>query len=510
MKCMSQRCWIPLALGATLCSGALAQATQKTLYVTNNVSGNVTAFRVNGDGSLTSIGLFAAGVNPQDCAMTADGRNLVVLNATAAQIEELYVFRILADGTLSLLNPPATVGDGPLSVWVTRNNFALVPSATDDNLTSFLVSNDNLFQRDQRPAGTFPIKVISTPNGNFVYCSGSSAGGNVYKYSIDANGILTPIGTPTPVTEGSPQGMAVHPNGQLLYVSTALGNVVRWFRIEANGELTPLGSQNAGGNSCTEMAIHPAGNFLYVCNVVSDTLTVLAVNPDGSLSATGQAYLIGSDIRSVETDGRFVYVTDESTLGGSAVGVVVFRINNDGTLTSLGTTPTGGSRPQQVSLWSPTSLVSPTSVNVTFGVPLGGGLGEILMSDNEYLRIREAPPLALGGPSARMIVEGLAPQDYASGFEFVIETATNAVPATGVSMTIDLFNFETNLYDRIGASAMTSGDTAHEFEVLWQASRYVQPATGLLRARVSWIDPGTLFTFGWNVRVDQVAWRVRP
>ncbi|MCW5945515.1 MAG: beta-propeller fold lactonase family protein [Fimbriimonadales bacterium] len=505
----SRNCLVIALLLAVV--SAVGQAAFKTLYVTNNVSGNVTAFRVNGDGSLTTIGVYPAGVNPQDCALTHDGRNLVVLNATAAQIEELYVFRVMADGSLVQLNPPVTVGDGPLSVWVTRNNFALVPSATDDNLTSFLVSNDNLFQRDQKPAGTFPIKVISTPNGDFVYCSGSSAGGNVYKYSIDANGMLTPIGVPTPVTEGSPQGMAVHPNGRILYVSTALGNVVRWFRIESNGELTALGSQNAGGNSCTELAIHPAGNYLYVCNVVSDTLTVLNVHPDGSLSATGQSYAIGNDIRSVETDGRFVYVTDESSIGGSPVGVVVFRINNDGTLTQLGpATPTGGTRPQQMAVWSPVVSVLATGVAITAGVPSGGGLAEILASDNQYLRVREAPPIALGAPSARIEVETSAPQDYASSIEILVETGTSAAPAQAVTMTLDLWDNKTNTWQRIGSSAMTSGDSEHVFEALWQASRFVEPGTGRIRTRIGWLDPGSLFTFGWQVRVDYIEFRVRP
>ncbi|NUL82516.1 MAG: beta-propeller fold lactonase family protein [Armatimonadetes bacterium] len=326
----------------------------KALYVTNNTTGTVTAFSVSPEGVLTTIGVYPAGNNPQDVGITANGRNLIVVNATAATIEEIYTFRINNDGSLTRNNTPSTIGDGPLSLNVTASGFLLVPSATNDNLTSFNIQNDATSVINTAAAGAFPTKVVST--GNFAYCTGTSGGPYIAKFNIAPNGALSVIGTPTTMPNGSAQGAVVHPNGRVLYVSSALGNYVRAHTIEPDGELTMINDANSGGNSCVELAIHPNGEWLYVCNVVSDTLTVMPINPDGSLQASTQSYLIGSDIRDVITDGQYVYVTDESTLGSSLVGVVVFRIEPNFTLTRLETYVTGGGRPQHMALWNPPKL----------------------------------------------------------------------------------------------------------------------------------------------------------
>ena len=57
------------------------------------------------------------------------------------------------------------------------------------------------------------------------------------------------------------------------------------------------------------------------------------------------------------TDGEFVYVTDESSISGSPVGVLVYEIGPDGLLSQVGpAVPTNGGRPQYMALWTPPSV----------------------------------------------------------------------------------------------------------------------------------------------------------
>lgn len=363
-----------------LAAAAAAQPLQKTLFVTNNVGspGSVTSFRVNPNGTLTLAGTFNnVGVNPQDCGLTADGTRLIVLNATASvTTEDLYTARVNGDGTIVVNPSPNTVGDGPLALFITSNDFLLVPSAALDNVTSYRINFNNLTQINQAFAGAFPIKTIATPDNKFAYSIGSSSPNDVVHFTLDPAGVLAFVSA-TDIAGGGGFGAAMHPSGDTLYVSTGLQNLILRYTINTGtGALTLAAGHSSGGpphNSAVEIALHPAATWLYVCHVVSDTLSVLRVNPDRSLSTTGLLYDIGSDIRDVATDGTFVYVTDESTIE-PGVGVIVYRIEPDGSLTLLsGPTPTGGGRPQFMSIFSrpaPTAFALTTPTNAATGVAL--------------------------------------------------------------------------------------------------------------------------------------------
>lgn len=369
---------VALALVASL---APAQPLQRTLFVTNNVGspGSVTSFRVITNGWLDSAGTFSnVGVNPQDCGLTRDGSRLIVLNATASvTTEDLYTARVNSDGSLNVNPVPNTVGDGPLALYVTGNDYLLVPSATLDNLTSYRVNFNNLTQVSQAFAGAFPTKPIATPDNKFAYCIGSSSPNDVVLYTLDPNGVLAFV-SGTDIAGGGGFGAAIHPSGDTLYVSTGLQNLILQYSININnGSITLVGSHSSGGaphNSAVEIAIHPEGTWMYVCHVVSDTLSVLRVNPDRSLTTTAFMQDVGNDLRDVVTDGEFVYVTDESTLE-PGVGVIVYRIESDGSLTLVsGPTPTGGGRPQFMALYT-----QPAPQAFALLSPSDGAMGVALM-----------------------------------------------------------------------------------------------------------------------------------
>ncbi len=408
--------FVPFVVLAALAASALAQPAQRTLFVTNNVGspGSVTSFRVNADGTLTLVGTYNnVGVNPQDCGLTADGTRLIILNATASvTTEDIYTARVNPDGSIVVNPTPNTVGDGPLALHVTSNDYLLVPSASSDNLTSYRINFNNLTQISQAFAGTFPTKPIATPDNKFAYSIGSASPNDVVLFTLDPGGVLAFV-SGTDIAGGGGFGAAMHPTGDTLYVSTGLQNLILQYSININnGTLTLIAGHSSGGgvnNSAVEIALHPAAAWLYVCHVVSDSLSVLRVNPDRSLSETGFTYDIGNDIRDVATDGTFVYVTDETTLE-PGVGVIVYRIEADGSLTHLsGPTPTGGGRPQYMAVFNrppPSSfaLLTPpdgtlnVSVNPTLSWQPSAGAAsyDVVLDDEPTL----APPHVFSGSTA--------------------------------------------------------------------------------------------------------------
>ncbi|MGP1309597.1 MAG: beta-propeller fold lactonase family protein [Phycisphaerales bacterium] len=346
-----------LAAGlAALAPFAAAQPTVRSLYVTNNVGspGSIAAFEVESDGALTSLGNALAGFNPQGIDITPDGRFVVVINGTQNDVvEEVYALPLNADGTIGMPALPVLYPDGNLSLEITADGWIIIPAVDIDGATSsFINANGQVQEVDRVFAGTFPTCAESTPDGRFVYIGGSGSN-NLFSFLIEpSTGELTPLGIPVGATTNF--ALTAHPTLPVIYASTGLQNRIDKYDIQQDGSLALDQGFPSGATSAVEAAIHPEGTYLYVCHVVSDALTVLPVNADGTLGASIQTVPVGSDIRDVVTDGEFVYVTDESSIGGSPVGVLVYEIGTDGTLTQVGpAAPTNGGRPQYMALWNP-------------------------------------------------------------------------------------------------------------------------------------------------------------
>ncbi len=149
------------------------------------------------------------------------------------------------------------------------------------------------------------------------------------------------------------------------------------------------------------------------------------------------------------------------------------------------------------------------SYTLNTGVEVGGNLQSLRESDNDRLSIREVPPVALGGPSVVVTVFGLSPVLAPTELRLIVEHSTTGVPASAVTIRTMMFNFQTNSYDIVDQRAGTAADTVVEVVIGSNTSRYINQATNEVRTRIQYFDPGTLFSFGWVGRIDQVNWRVR-
>lgn len=350
---------LTLNLVLSFCAGiAAAQPARETLVVTNNQSGSVTSFRVANDGSLQIAGVYPAGPMPQDCAISPDGKRLVVLNSNIMSTgpEVVSLFTINSDSTLKPVASSATVGDASLAVSISRSGFALTTSTATDTISSFRLADSGLTPASNALAGAFPLRPLITPDSSMVICSGSVSPDDIVSYRLGSDGRLTRLAS-VDIPSASAFGGVLHPSGRTLYVSTGQLNSIRRYDINpANGAMTFRDSTSIGGNSVVELAMHPQGTWLFSAHVQSDEVRVTRINADGSLTPTPYSALIRSDVRDVTTNGRFLFITDETQLGFAGPGVFVYRINNDtGEITSIGAPfGTSGLRPQYMALWSPT------------------------------------------------------------------------------------------------------------------------------------------------------------
>lgn len=178
-----------------------------------------------------------------------------------------------------------------------------------------------------------------TPDSRFAYAAtrdypmGNVAG--IRAYSFAANGAVTElVGSPYS-TEYEFMDVAVTPDQRFLYGTIGMGLVA--FAINPNGTLTLIG--NTGAVAASWVSTSTDGRFVFVGNDSGggSPLYSFAVQSDGNLSQVGEPVIApgaSANAQAVAPNGRFIYFPENND-----DVVLTIRINPDGTLTQVGTTP---------------------------------------------------------------------------------------------------------------------------------------------------------------------------
>ena len=138
----------------------------RTLYVAHMTSGDVTAFRIENDESLTRLGAWAAGRGAFVVAVSPDSRRLWAANAIS---NDIAGFRISPGGRLSLDGPPTPVdGDGPRGMVVAPDGRALYVAlyANGDGsgaVAAFRVGRSGTLESHGQPCS--PAAMVAKPSG---------------------------------------------------------------------------------------------------------------------------------------------------------------------------------------------------------------------------------------------------------------------------------------------------------------------------------------------------------
>ncbi|HXN25196.1 MAG TPA: beta-propeller fold lactonase family protein [Candidatus Dormibacteraeota bacterium] len=327
----SLRCPRILPSVGLLCLALLAitkpSAAQKFAYVTNHDSNNVSAYGINANGSLTLVpgSPFPTGnplwPSPSSVAVDPTGQFVYVVGGNNSGKVSAYKIVSTPPGALMLVGT--------------------------------------------QPAGANPLSVAVDPDGQFVYVGHRGRDGpttsEVWAYTINADGSLTPVPCSPFPAGGSPGSVAVDPTGQFVYVghtSFYFSNTISAYVIKRLGGLVPLGGLPGAG---WQLTVDPTGQFLYVANGGG----VSAYRIDfctGALTFVG-TYSTGLDAFSVAVDptGQFVYVVN-----GGNNNVSAFTINGNGSLTVVAGSPfanhPGGSGAYSVAVDSTGSFVYVTNV----------------------------------------------------------------------------------------------------------------------------------------------------
>ncbi len=176
-----------------------------------------------------------------------------------------------------------------------------------------------------------PKGLALTFGNNFLYVA-NNGDDNVYAYSIQSDGVPSPLPTPS-FSDGSgssPEQIAINPSSNLLWVtnggnSSTPGSITSYAINTSSGELTNNGSLT-GLSSPFGVIVDPSGDFLYVADHGAGTVNSYTINTSTGaltlLSSVSNGVSGGTPVKlALDPSGSFIYVDDQSTGSMSSIGV---------------------------------------------------------------------------------------------------------------------------------------------------------------------------------------------
>jgi 6-phosphogluconolactonase (cycloisomerase 2 family) len=357
---------------------------RNVVYVeSNDPTGNaIFAFRRHDDGSLTPLpgSPFATGgtgITPTFNLGPFDSDQEVIINrdhtllfAVNGGSDTIAVFHINPDGSLTPVDgsPFSSGGSNPVSVGLSGDDVLIVVNQDQDpghpgrflpDYASFRVTGQGRLVPISRStffvdAGASPSQALVSPDGGVVF-GAEFLGGLLRTFRVAQDGRLVPgVAQPLPPAEfagtGSPPfplGLAVHPTRRLLYADFVTINRVGVYRYNEAGDLKFVRSVKDSGKAPCWALVNRAGTRLYASNTADASVSVFDIDRDPTepveiqrvpLRTTGSCFQFALD-----PSESFLHVVTQQAAPSQDVtanGLNVLRVEADGTLTEVPSSPT--------------------------------------------------------------------------------------------------------------------------------------------------------------------------
>jgi 6-phosphogluconolactonase (cycloisomerase 2 family) len=276
--------------------GSLSLSQDKNwLFAVNAGSGTLSVFRVVDSSLILTDQVPTGGAEP--VSVTQNGNLVYVLNAAGSSSVVGFSFR---EGHLAPIEGSqrflSANGAKPGAVALSPDgHFLLAVEETGNNVDVFEVeANGTLSSITVNPsAGPGAFAVSVAPNGTAIVSETGTTGATaaISSYSVHANGSLTTLSASVPTLGAANCWNAITPNGRFVYASNAGSSTIAGFAIGSGGVLTALPGTivgtNPAGSGNLDIAISANGKFLYSLNSAGGSVGMFAINVDGTLTNLG-------------------------------------------------------------------------------------------------------------------------------------------------------------------------------------------------------------------------------
>lgn len=352
-----------------------AQSLLPALFVTDHIAtapefGNfasIKSFTINIDGTLTPVGTYFTNDYPYELALSPSGRFLAVGHASSLANEDLIVFQVNPDASLTMY-AVATVHGSPFEIaWLNDHTLVLLETAEGDcgvwtyDFESDAPQPQKIVPIDDARTGDFSSHLALNPTKPVVYVPDSPLFGTsrLFTFQIETDRTLTQL---QELTVGSyALDIAITPDGKYLYMVSGGGSdTIQGFEIDAiDGTLTPLFFSPFGtpDGPPSQIAILSSGTLAVVFHGATEAVRSFTISPDdGTLFDSGFGFNIGGSgiFEAIQLYNNTLYVTRNAD-GTTPAGILAYNILIDGSFTPVadGDIIPAGTRPYFMETWNP-------------------------------------------------------------------------------------------------------------------------------------------------------------
>ena len=300
----------PLALGSSLTQGitpsALAVSPEgRKFYIADRAANTVSVVRASTMLNIITRSVF--GGSPRSVVASPDGKRIYVaaagigvLNMEAALATEINrVALSINDEGRDNPQGIAISPDGRLlavSTGTGTNGSVRMLSIAGDTLTPTVTYN--------MPAGIAALGVAFAPDGSQVYVAAADTVAG--SHTLRAFDPATAAELDAVAVGALPTAVAVHPTGDLVFVSNKAGNTVSIYNSVTKSVVATVSS---GGTAPTGIAYSPDGTRVYVANNGSSNVGVLDGTSGAPLSGSPLGVSSGPLALAINASGATAYVS---------------------------------------------------------------------------------------------------------------------------------------------------------------------------------------------------------
>lgn len=253
----------------------------------NAGTGYIATYSIGSNGVLTLLNTNNIGfADPISMDVSPDGKWLIGLDGNGITLDEYQINATsgaltLGNGQSYLISDSVVV---PRAMKISPDGnfiFAAIGTAGDlifpfNTTTGALSSPDRL----SLPANVSDNSLAVSPSGNTLYIARSGSNGGLAAYSISSGGVLDAL-TTNPYAAGSqPLAVVVTGNGNNVYVANQGDGTISGYTIASNSAATPTsGSPYSNASGPSGLAIDSSGKYLLsISNAGSPDLTLFALD----------------------------------------------------------------------------------------------------------------------------------------------------------------------------------------------------------------------------------------
>jgi DNA-binding beta-propeller fold protein YncE len=261
----------------------------------------ISQYDVGAGGTLSpkSPAAVSTGCEAVQVAVSPDGKN--VYGSGGPDCSFLTQYDVGPGGALSPKSP-AFVEDGEgLGVAVSPDSQSVYVANNGDSVSQFDVGPGGALSPKSPPtvpAGHGSFGVAVSPDGKSVYATSRDVN-SISQYDVGPGGTLSPKSPATVAAGDAPVEVAVSPDGRSVYVTNSVNQPVKGtvsqYDVGPGGGLLPKNPATVDAGDTPEgIALSPDGQSVYVANWHGD-LSQYDVGPGGALSPKSPATVATGD-----------------------------------------------------------------------------------------------------------------------------------------------------------------------------------------------------------------------